>query len=137
MLCCFQAYDYNIEFKRSQEHGNADGLSRLPLPSGQQRIADTRVTVFNVGQTKALRLRAQDIKLAMKRDATLSKVLDLVRTGWTKQVRDDVQPYVQSKAELCIENDCLLWGTRVVIPKSLQDTLLRSLHDNHPGITRT
>ena len=25
---------------------------------------------------------------------------------------------------------------RVVIPKSFQDTLLKSLHDNHPGITR-
>ena len=26
------AYQYDVEYKRSKEHGNADGLSRLPLP---------------------------------------------------------------------------------------------------------
>ena len=44
--------------------------------------------------------------------------------------------HVQRKAKLSVENDRLLWGMRVVIPKSLQDVLLRSLHDNHPGVTR-
>ena len=89
-----------------------------------------------MGQIQALPLTFKDIKLATKHDATLSKVLDLVRTGWMEKVPDDVQPYVRCQAELSIENDCLLWGTRVVIPKSLQDVLLRSLHDNHPGVTR-
>ena len=27
------AYDHDISFKRSKDHGNTDGLSRLPLPS--------------------------------------------------------------------------------------------------------
>ena len=81
-----------------------------------------------------------NIKLATKYDATLSRVLDYVRRGWPslKEVPSNVQPYVQHQTELSVEIDCLLWGTRVVIPKSLQDTLLKSLHDNHvhPGITR-
>ena len=95
-------------------------MSRLPLPTGQPTAADDRVTVFNIGQIQALPLTFKDIKIATKRDATLSKILDLVRTGWTKEVPNDVQPYVQRKAELSVENDCLLLGTRVVIPKSLQ-----------------
>ena len=130
------AYEYNIEYKRSREHNNADGLSRLPLSTGQPTAADDGVTVFNIGQIQALPLTFKDIKIATKRDATLRKVLELVRTGWTKEVPDDVKPYIQRKAELSVENGCLLWGTRVVIPKSLQDVLLRSLHDNHPGVTR-
>ena len=66
----------------------------------------------------------------------LSKVIDYVKRGWTKEVPQDVQPYVQYQNELSVENGCLLWGTRVVIPKSLQGILLQSLHVNHPGITR-
>ena len=85
---------------------------------------------------QALPLTFQDIKLAMKRDATLSRVLDYGKTGWPKEVLNNVQPYVQRQTELSVENNCLLWGTTVVIPKSLQDPLLKSLHDNHPGITR-
>ena len=102
------AYDYNIEYKRSREHSNAGVLSRLPLPTGQSTAADDGVTVFNIGQIQALPLSFKDIKIATKRDATLSKVLDLVRTGWMKEVPNYVQPYVQCKAELSVENDCLL-----------------------------
>ena len=29
-----------------------------------------------------------------------------------------------------------MWGIRVIIPKNLQQKVLESLHDNHPGITR-
>ena len=61
-----------------------------------------------MGQIQALPLTVQDIKLATKCNATLSKVLDLVRMGCTKQVPDGVQSYVQQQAQLSIENDCLL-----------------------------
>ena len=65
----------------------------------------------------------------MKRD------LDYVKTGWPKEVPSNVQPYVQRQIKLSTGNDCLLWGTRVVISKSLQHTLLKSLQDNHQCIT--
>ena len=74
----------------------------------------------------------QDIKLATKRDATLSRVLNYVNTGWLKEVPNSVQPYVQRQTKLVVEYNCLLWGTRVVFPKSLQDTLLKPLHDQPP-----
>ena len=76
-----------------------------------------------MGQIQALPLTFQDINLAPKRDATFSRVLDYVKTGWPKGVSNNVQPYVQRQTELSAENDCLLWGTRV------QDTLLKSLQN--------
>ena len=112
-------------------------LSRLPLASSQATVGEMGITIFDMGQIQALPFTLQDIKLATKRNATLSRVLDYVKTGWLKEVPNNVQPYIQHQTKLSVENNCLLWGTMVVIPKSLQDTLLKCLHDNHPGITRT
>ena len=123
------AYDYVISFKHSKEQRNADGSSRLFLPSSQPAGGEEGVTIFNVCQIHALPLTFQDIKLATKPDAALSTVLDYVKTGWLKEVPNNVQPYVQCQTELSVDNDCLIWGKRVVIPKLLQDTLLKSLHD--------
>ena len=49
-----------------------------------------------MGQIQALPLNFQDIKPAMRNDPTLSKVLDCVKRGWTKEVPVDVQPYISS-----------------------------------------
>ena len=35
-----------------------------------------------------------------------------------------------------MEGGCLLWGTSVIMPKTLQETVLRKLHSSHPGMSR-
>ena len=37
--------------------------------------------------------------------------------------------------ELSVENDCILWGVRVV-PTKLRKKVLEELHHGHPGIVR-
>ena len=39
--------------------------------------------------------------------------------------------YRNRHTELSVEGDCLLWGTRVIIPKKLQGSVLNELHSNH------
>ena len=75
----------------------------------QSPPADDGVTIFNVGQIQVLPLKFQDIKSVMRRYPTLSKVFDCVKRGWTKEIPEDVQPYIQHQNELSIENGCLLW----------------------------
>ena len=48
----------------------------------------------------------------------------------------DLQIFLDKQTELSTENDCLLWGIRVIVPESLQRRVLDSLHTNHSGITR-
>ena len=79
---------------------------------------------------------SRTLKLATKHDSTLIKVLNLVKRGWTKEVPENVQPYVQHQNEFSIENGCLLWGTQVVIHKSVLGKLLHFFHESDPGITR-
>ena len=58
-------------------------------------------------------------------------------TGWPAQeIEPELQPYFRRKDELSVEDGCVLWGTRVVIPKRGRDRVVKMLHEAHPGIVR-
>ena len=61
---------------------------------------------------------------------------EYVLRGWPAQVPQELQVFKTKQDEISLEFGCLLWGIRVIIPQSLQATVLQSLHANHPGITR-
>lgn len=129
------AFSYDIEFKPTQEHGNADALSRLPLTATSSDVGSD-ATVYNMRQIAALPLSNKDVERATRRDPILGKVLQYARKGWPGSVQEALKPYFQRKEELAIEGDCLLWGARVVIPTKLRNRLLSELHQDHPGVSR-
>ena len=49
---------------------------------------------------------------------------------------DDFQPYHHRRHELAVEDNCLLWGHRVVVPQKGREQVLQLLHDSHPGMNR-
>ena len=66
------AYSYEIEYKSTQNHANADSLSRLPL-----KIADNsidKINIFNIAQVEAMPVTAQQVATATQRDPLLSQV---------------------------------------------------------------
>ena len=130
------AYNYRIEFKPTQQHSNADGLSRLPLPQSTQLEYSTDASHFNVCQLEALPVTAQVVMQATKKDATLSKVFRYTKDGWPAQVPTELKAYHSRRHELTVEAGCLLWGIRVIIPNPLRPTLLQELHRDHPGSSR-
>ena len=46
------------------------------------------------------------------------------------------RPFQNRKNELSIEDECILWGSRVVVPRQGRARVLEMLHDSHPGITK-
>ena len=128
------AYEYEIKYKSTHDHSNADGLSRLPLPS--KDISPESVSIFNVAQIQALPVTFKKIQKATSRDTVLSKVLMYVQNGWPDEVEECIKPYKSRQNEIGIETGCLMWGIRVIVPENLQSQILASLHQNHPGITR-
>jgi hypothetical protein len=128
------AYEYEIKYKSTHDHSNADGLSRLPLPS--KDISPESVSIFNVAQIQALPVTFKKIQKATSRDTFLSKVLMYVQNGWPDEVEECIKPYKSRQNEIGIETGCLMWGIRVIVPENLQSQILASLHQNHPGITR-
>ena len=50
--------------------------------------------------------------------------------------KSEFKPYRSQLTELTLEGGILMWGIRVVIRKGLQPQVIKSLHANHPGISR-
>ena len=70
------AYYYNLEFRPTAAHGNADAFSRLPLPIREQEDNSCIVaTNFNVSQIDVLPVDADQLRRATAVDPVLSKVV--------------------------------------------------------------
>ena len=56
--------------------------------------------------------------------------------GWADDENPANRTWYQRRNELTIEDGCLLWVIRVIIPGSLRERVLQELHEGHPGIVR-
>ena len=56
--------------------------------------------------------------------------------GMAKSYRYTFHPYLQRSKELTIQNDCILWGSQVVIPGVGRERVMQMFHEGHPGMTR-
>ena len=131
------AYEYDLEFRPTAQHANADGLSRLPLSIiADAGTATSDSDVFNVGQIEALPVTAMQLRKVTRQDPILSKVVTFTRNGWPSIVPENLKPYWTRRNELTVEGDCLMWGIRVVVPAKLQEHVLQELHKEHPGASR-
>ena len=129
-------YSYDIQFRPTKAHGNADGLSRLPLQDDSTLGNYEDTTVFNIAQVDALPVHASQVMTATRTDPLLSKVMRYARTGWPAKVPDELRPLWRKREEIAVEDDCVLWGTRVIVPVKLRQQVLGELHRGHPGVVR-
>ena len=84
----------------------------------------------------SLPVTAAQIKQGTDRDPVLSKVHTLLLTGWKDITGDHMKPFQQRQNELSVQDGCVLWGTRVVVPPQLREKVLQKLHEGHPGASR-
>lgn len=129
------AYQYDIQYKSSEQHGNCDSLSRLPLPDGSEE-EETFEGVFCL--VLGLPVSSQERATATKVDSILSRVFDFTLNGWPAHVTDtDLQPFFDRRNELTLKQGVIMWGMRIVIPEKLRDQLLLELHEEHLGMSCT
>ena len=131
------SYQYEIEFKPTDKHSNADGVSRLPLSNCDDmegRVSEA--TLYTLQQLDNLPVTADQISKATRNNPLLSKAKQYTLKDWPKNYEQALIPYYRRRNELSIECGCLLWGSRVVIPPKLQGYVLSELHVSHPGIVR-
>ena len=83
-----------------------------------------------------LRVFLSQLRPATRTDVLLSKVLKYTKRCWPDEVNDALRPFWTRRSELTVEDDCLLWGSRAVIPLKLRSKLIDELHRDHPGMSR-
>ncbi|XP_064488490.1 uncharacterized protein K02A2.6-like [Ornithodoros turicata] len=120
--------------------GNADVISRLPLEAGSDDNPDPNPPeVLLLEAVQDAPIRAEQIALETEKDAIHGKVLNWTEKGWPESAINDqsFQPFQVRRNELSLMKGCILWGNRVVIPPTLQASVMSALHAGHAGIMRT
>ncbi|XP_031330866.1 uncharacterized protein K02A2.6-like [Photinus pyralis] len=132
------AYDYNLVHVAGKKIPHADALCRLPLPTTREdvpRCAD--VLMFECVEESPV--SAQDVARQTAKDPVLARVRDFALSGWPTSLRDlqsDIKPYWTRRNDITSYRNCLLTGTRVIIPPGERKRILQVLHEAHPGIIR-
>ena len=130
---------YDIIFRRTSAHCNADALSRLPLHSAGQLVdRPDSIHKLHTAQLSPLPVQSSEIRRATARDTILSRVYQFTQHGWPRKVDDEsLKPFFTRKDELTTHDGVLLWGMRVIVPSTLRKKILSELHSGHQGIVRT
>ncbi|XP_045188111.1 uncharacterized protein K02A2.6-like [Mercenaria mercenaria] len=135
------AYQYDIRYRSTTKNGNADTLSRFPLPETMEEsnnVLFVEGSEVNKEQVNSLPVTPDKIAKASRDDPLLSRLIHFTVNGWP--ARSDLSaeylPCYKFKDEFTTEEGCLLRGIRVVIPSAFQNRMLEQLHDNHPEIVK-
>ncbi|EYB85899.1 hypothetical protein Y032_0289g1517 [Ancylostoma ceylanicum] len=138
-------YDFSIQYRSTTSIGQADALSRLiasqPTIDEDRVIAaisvDADIQHVFINTVRALPVTADEIKEATTNDRLLQLIKTYIKEKWPKSINNpEIQCFYNRRDSLSMLNGCLLLAERVVIPKNLQQRVLRQLHHGHPGIVR-
>ena len=109
-------------------------LSRLPSATEECNGAES---VHVVLDTEHLPVCAPQIAKTSQPDKTISTVIKVVQHGkWPNKRDETLVPYYNRQDDLTVVDDCLLWGSTVVIPTVFYTQLLDEFHSNHVGVCR-
>jgi len=124
-----QAFNFNIKYRKSEEHGNADGFSRLPIVEKNVGNYDT-IDIFQIENLEALPVTAKSIREETNKDIRLTKIRQALEKG------KSLVPLGYNDGEFALQNDIVFKRERVVIPESLKAKVLKELHAGHFGTVR-
>jgi transposase InsO family protein len=129
-------YDYKMIHRSGISIQRADALSRLPLPDQPKSVSVPAEIVHLMDVLDDGPVTASQIQRWTRTDLQLSQVLRYVENGWPSQVNSSLRAYSMRASELGVQDGCLLWGNRVVVPSAGREALLKVLHQSHPGASQ-
>ena len=119
----------------------ADTLSRSPLTTSSDASLEELAELAMhscIAHLPASPDRCCKYKAAQHADPLLSLVIKYCHTSWPgkSKVNEAIAPYWEAQGMLTLKDDLLLYGSRIVVPASMQQETLMKLHEGHLGIER-
>lgn len=121
-----QSFEFDIKYRDTKNHGNADFLSRLPTKSEELDVKDD-ISMRQMTQIETLPVTSKELSNATGKDLELGPLLQALREGQNLQGRE---------AQYTIEDGCIMYGQRVCVPLIYQKRVLEELHQGHLGMVK-
>ena len=131
------AYQYQIVFKSTASHGNADATSCLPLLSGGELEPPVPTeTILLMEHLDRSPITALQIKQWTGCDPLLATVIRQVQEGWPEHcTAEELRPFASRSTELSVHDGCSLWRNHVIAPLQGRKQILAELHSGHLGVS--
>ena len=129
-------YSYTMKFIPGRENTVADALSRLPLAQDRDNGTPTNVQVHLLQSSKSAPINSNNIRMWTSRDPLLSQIKCALQQGWPTKSPATWQPFSVRQNELSLQDGCILWGSRVLVPPQGRKKILEELHEAHPGVSK-
>ncbi|XP_043288456.1 uncharacterized protein K02A2.6-like [Venturia canescens] len=131
------AYHFEIKHVKGIDNSRADSLSRIPLPIDESKFKENEdYTYLNYVIDEVKTLDTERVARETMQDPILKRICEFVLKGWPDKMGEEFSAFYSRKLEFTIEEGCLLWGHRVVIPPSMREELLQELHVSHMGVVK-
>ena len=114
--CKLRAYNFEVRFRPTKQHSNADGLSRLALGADEtfdfaEEKEDAEFAHLIAGQLFDSPIDGTHIASETDNDTILSEVKHCIQNGWFSKPSENTQhlkPYWNVKDRLFIQDGCIL-----------------------------
>lgn len=121
-------FNYDIKYRNTKDHGNADYLSRFPLATTKAEEYDANST-FQINQLHTLPVTQKEIRKETMKDSECIRYYNALQSG-------SELPNGESATDFSLQNGCIFKGIRVIIPSSLRKQILDELHCAHTGVVK-
>ena len=137
-------FHFEVVYVPGKQLSVADTLSRQPVekPAERDELSDALDEyVCGVQATwSASDKGLERIRQETLRDPELTEVRDLLMTGFpdtSKKLSSRAELYWPVRHLLSQDNDLILKGGRIVIPKAMRSEMIQKAHQGNQGITKT
>ena len=129
-----QQYNFKVVY-RSGRDNIADALSRLSQQEDpSSRSVAKEYVRFIAKQAAPWAISIQEIEQESDKDSDLKAVRQAVKSGDWSKCSESIRAV---RGEITIVGRIVLRGTRIVIPKALQQKTILAAHEGHQGIVKT